>query len=167
MVWRDMLRRCFDMEYKENLPTYDTCTVCDEWLNFQNFAKWYYDNYYVIPDERIELDKDILIKGNKLYSKDTCVFVSHAINSLFTKRTNCRGKYKIGVSFVNGKYKASCHDGTKKRKNLGTFSTEHEAFLAFKEFKEKHIKEIAEKYKEYIPQKLYRALYAYEVQIND
>ena len=86
-----MLRRCYDEKLHKKYPTYIDCKVCEEWLNFQNFAKWYYNNYYEIENEKICLDKDILHKGNKIYSPDNCVFVPNNINVLFVKSDKSRG----------------------------------------------------------------------------
>lgn len=84
--WRDMLRRCYDPYYLNKEPTYIDCYVCEEWHNFQNFSEWFYKHYYEIPNERIELDKDILFKGNKIYSPETCILVPQRINTLFIKQ---------------------------------------------------------------------------------
>ena len=93
ILWSDLLRRCYCVENKN--ITYKDCSVCDEWHNFQNFAQWYEDNYYEIEGQCMALDKDILYKGNKIYSPNTCVFVPRKINNLFTKRQNQRGDSKI------------------------------------------------------------------------
>lgn len=79
--WNGMLQRCYSAEYHNNKPTYRDCTVCDEWHNFQNFAKWFYENY---PNDGNEyhLDKDIKIKGNKTYSPDACSFVTASENNI-------------------------------------------------------------------------------------
>ena len=97
ITWQSMLRRCYDAYYINRENSYIDCFVCDEWLNFQNFAKWYEENYYECNNERMELDKDILIKGNKIYSPTTCIFVPQRINRLFTKSNKNRGEYPIGV----------------------------------------------------------------------
>ncbi len=168
-TWHSMLERCYAPKYHKKHPTYIGCEVCKKWLNFQNFAKWYYENYYVIEGERIDLDKDILIKGNKVYSPETCVFVPQRINELFTKRQNYRGKYPIGVmSYGNkNKFRVCCQNIFNKRENLGVYENKEEAFYVYKRFKEKVIKQIADEYKDKIPQKLYNAMYRYEVEIND
>ena len=80
--WASMLKRCYDKNFLKNHPTYQECSVCKEWHNFTNFRKWYIENSYNI-NERITLDKDILIKGNKIYSPNTCLLVPVDINSLF------------------------------------------------------------------------------------
>lgn len=169
IVWHNMLKRCYDVKLHEKYPTYTNCTVCDEWLNFQNFALWYDENYYEIPGEQIALDKDILTKGNKIYSPKTCVFVPQNINLLFVKSDNTRGKYLIGVHYhkQKKKYQARCSLGTGRQKHLGLYDTPEEAFKAYKEFKEALIKKIANDYMELIPFNLYKAMIKYEVDIDD
>lgn len=172
-VWHSMLTRCYDENYYNKYQTYTDCKVIDEWLNFQNFAKWFYENYYEIENEKMCLDKDILYKGNKIYSPDTCVFVPEKINMLFTRNNKNRGKYPIGVyNKGSEKFVAQCsvynYKTNKKEYNfLGYYETPEQAFGAYKEFKEKNIKDVANYYKEQIPSKLYDALYNYEVEIND
>ena len=173
-TWIHMLERCYSEKYKNKYSTYEGCIVCEEWLNFQNFAKWFYENYYEIEGERIELDKDILIKGNKVYSPNTCVFVPQRINSLFIKCNKNRGAYPVGVSYhkKNNKYVASCRVvnfklNKSKDKYLGSYNTLEEAFKVYKQFKEKYIKVVADLYKDKIPQKLYDAMYNYKVEITD
>lgn len=173
-AWHDMLKRCYDYKFHEKRPTYKNCEVCEEWLCFQNFAEWYYSNYYEIKNEIMCLDKDILNKGNKIYSPDNCVFVPHNINVLFTKRDNKRGEYPIGVHYHkrNKKFQASFNIyDFKENKNksvfLGYYENIEKAFEVYKEFKEKHIKKVAEYYKDQIPRKLYDVLYNYKVEITD
>ena len=84
--WNKMLQRGFDKEFKLRCPTYKDVTVNEECFCFQDFCKWREQNYYEIDDEIMELDKDILYKGNKEYSFDTMIYVPHRINSLFIKR---------------------------------------------------------------------------------
>jgi hypothetical protein len=116
----------------------------------------------------MELDKDILIKGNKIYSPDTCIFVPHEINMLFIKRNAKRGKYPIGVSYdkQKKKFEASCSINN-KQKRIGRFSTAEDAFNAYKIYKEGLIKQVATIYKAKIPYELYNALINYEVEITD
>ena len=179
-TWGHMLRRCYDPYYLNEHPTYRDCIVCEEWHNFQNFAKWFYENYYECNDEQMQLDKDILIKGNKIYSPNTCILVPKRINSLFTKSDALRGEYPIGVYYRFKKVEqyeyhyleVGCgviENGKKKHKVLKTLPLDKpfQAFSIYKQFKEKYIKQIADEYKELIPQKLYEALYKWEVEIND
>lgn len=170
-TWEHMLRRCYDPYHINKNLTYKDCFVCDEWHCFQNFAKWYEDNYYKVLNEIMHLDKDILIKGNKIYSPNTCIFVPQRINTLFVKNDVNRGKYPIGVRWEadRNKYRANCSIfiGEKKKIIVKRFDTEAEAFDWYKKEKENYIKQVAEEYKEFIPIKLYNAMHRYKVEIND
>jgi hypothetical protein len=164
VVWKSMLQRCYDAKYQETRPTYRGCSVFEDWHNFQNFAHWCYENYYELEKIKMNLDKDILHKGNKIYSPETCIFVPYFINTLFIKNDASRGDLPIGVSYntKNNKYMASGKDVY-----LGYYISPKEAFSAYKTYKEKLIKQYANRYKEQIPYKLYNALVNWEVEIND
>ena len=171
-IWHHMIRRCYDEKHRDKNPTYADCKVCKDWHNFSNFRKWYEDNYYEVEGEIMHLDKDILFKGNKIYSPQTCIFVPSRINDMFTKSNIKRGMYPIGVSWKskNQKFQSQCSilkDGKKTMKYLGLYITIEQAFSAYKNFKENYIKEVADEYKDKIPQKLYDAMYRYEVEIDD
>ena len=164
-LWKAVLNRCYGANNKKN-PCYRGCKVCDEWLIFQNFAEWYNENYYSIDGENIHLDKDILIKGNKIYSPETCIFVPQRINALFVKNKDYRNGTVIGVMKNRNRYVANIFmEG--KAVSLGRYKTEIEAFNHYKKVKEQYIKQIADEYKDKIPQKLYDAMYNYEVEIDD
>ena len=160
--------RCYDEKIKNKHPTYKECVVCGEWLLYDNFKKWCDENYYQIDNERMQVDKDILFKRNKLYSPDTCCFVPDRINSLIIKSDSIRGKYPIGVSYKKntGLY---CASMKKNNRNvwLGEYTTPEKAFSVYKIEKEKYIKEVADEYRDKIPNKIYNALYNYEVEIDD
>lgn len=168
MFWNNMMKRAYDSKYKEKNPSYKDCTVCEEWHKFQNFAKWCEENHYEIEGERMELDKDIVVKRNSIYSPETCVFVPSSINKIFTKRQNKRGDFLIGVCWDKSCkcFKSYCST-LDKREYLGSFDDEVKAFLSYKNFKEKYIKSIAEKNKNKIPNKLYVAMCNYEVEVED
>ena len=171
-IWHNMLRRCYDPKYQEEHSTYKGCEVEDYLLNFQNMGEWIEENYYEVSGEIMCLDKDILCKGNKVYSRETCIFVPQRINKLFTKCNNSRGKNPIGVYLTpSGTYRAFCSNGYGKYIPLGTYLTKEEAFRVYKEYKEKVIKEVIDSYKGKIPEpyysKLRNAMYNYEVEIDD
>ena len=171
-TWKSMLMRCYSDEFQKKYPTYKGCCVCEEWLNYSNFKKWFNDNYYEIEGEQMALDKDILVKGNKIYSPATCVFVPQNINILFIKHDKARGKYPIGVYKPNNsnKFQAQCsifYNGKKQQKHLGYYNTIEETFDVYKQFKEADIKQMADHYKDKIPDKLYEAMYNYKVEITD
>lgn len=164
--YKHMFERCYSTVYSKKYKSYKNCTVDPYFYNFQNFYKWFIDNYYTIDNEIIALDKDILIKNNKVYGPNTCIFVPQYINNLFTKRKSERGSLPIGVSKNGNRFYSSMHR-CNKTINIGSYATPEEAFYAYKREKEKEIKRIADLYKEKIPIKLYNALYRYEIDIDD
>lgn len=163
--WSGILCRCYDERTRLKYPTYIDTIVCEEWHNFQNFAEWYKDNYI----EGYQLDKDILIKGNKIYSPETCCFVPSVINTLFTNRRKLRGELPLGVTKLKSnksKFEASLRKESKLI-SLGTFNSPEEAFIAYKVEKESHIKKVADQWKGRIAEKVYQAMYNYKVEITD
>lgn len=149
-------------KYHIKYPTYIGCEVNKYWHNFQNFGDWFKENWKPYMDSSWCLDKDILVKGNKVYSPETCCFVPNEINSLFTKRQNKRGDYPIGVNKEYNKFRVRLN-----KLNISLRSTPEEAFYDYKIAKEQHIREIADKWKSLIEEKVYKALINYKVEIND
>ena len=163
-VWRGMFERCYDKNYQMQKRTYIGCSVSILWYNFQKFGEWFEENY----KEGFVLDKDILVKGNKIYSPETCCFVPAEINIIFTSRKQCRGVYPIGVAFNKSKQKFEASLSVNgKGTYLGTYNTPEEAFQAYKTAKENYIKEVADKWKDQIDPKVYQAMYNYQVEITD
>jgi len=166
-LWANMLKRCFSDGLKQKRPTYEGVTCSKEWLSMTKFIEdvskmkgYGFDGW--------QLDKDILQKGNKLYSKDTCCFVPLDVNMLLTKRDNCRGEYPVGVNFDKyaSKFKAQLNING-KLKHLGLFTTPEEAFQAYKAAKEAQIKVVATKWKDQLDERVYQALLNYTVEIAD
>ena len=168
-TWVDMLKRAYTE--KKGRCNYFGVTVCEEWHNFQSFAKWCHSqDFFNIKDKngkRYDLDKDILVKGNKIYSPETCCFVPSEINCLFIRNKRFRGKYPIGVTKIGKYFTARLSKGFGNRVFLGNFKTETEAFLVYKQAKELYLKELAEKYRNNICHKTYLTLINYEVSIDD
>jgi hypothetical protein len=163
MVWSDMLRRCYTKEMQAKFPSYIGCSVCEEWKRLSNFKVWFDINYI----EGWQLDKDIIVKNNKIYSPETCCFVPNDINTVIIKPVKSKCIYR-GVSFdkVNNKYRASITMYGKPN-NLGRYKTPEEAFNVYKKVKERHIKELADMHKELLPPHVYKALYDYKIEITD
>ena len=166
-TWRNMLRRAYNSDFKAKYPTYLNVTVDSSWHSYENFEKWYNENYYEIGDEIMNLDKDILFKGNKIYSSETCVFAPCRINNLFVKCDALRGNLPMGVRKNGKRYYVSWYQNNKKIETPTMFDTPEEAFNAYKKFKENYIKQVADEYKPYIPKELYDAMYRWEVDIDD
>lgn len=141
ITWTSMLKRCYSEHYHKRQPTYVGCTVAGEWKTFSNFRSWMETQDW----EGKQLDKDLLVEGNKEYGPDVCVFVTGAVNSFMADCGATRGNLPIGVSRSGGKYRAYCSNPfTKKKEYLGTFSCQEEAHIAWKAKKAEHAKRLAE-----------------------
>lgn len=161
-VWINMLERGYTDRFHRMHPTYKCCTVCDEWLNLQIFGKWFDENYI----EGFELDKDLLVKGNKLYSPETCCFIPKRVNMLLINNKKIRGSYPIGVSKQRNKF--SAHISIKNKLfHLGNYNTVSEAYDVYKKAKEKDIRDRAKEYKGVVSTEVYTALLNYTINEND
>ena len=160
-TWHDMIRRCYNEGTKDKFPAYyGICKVCNQWLNMQIFSEWFEENKYECG-ERLHIDKDILYPGNKIYSPDTCILVPQRINMLFMNKPNKRG-LPNGIRKAYGKYLAKYNN-----EELGAYTTLEDAYNVYAAKKEENIKQIADEYKELIPEKLYVALCNYNVKIEN
>ena len=172
-LWRSMLKRCYSYTSKKRCPTYEGCEVSNKFKSYEYFYEWC--NKQIGFDvsgfdvSGFELDKDLLMKGNKVYSEDTCVFIPAEINLLLVKSTASRGKHLIGVywSKTANAFIAQVNKNKGKSEHLGYFNTEIEAFNAYKQAKESFVKEQANKWKDKIDDRAYEALMNYAVEITD
>lgn len=156
--WAHMLERCG--EYKN----YKDVSVCTSWYNFQNFASWSIKQAGYSRNS--QLDKDLLIKGNRVYSPDTCCYVPHRVNSLVIKSSGVKEDgLPCGVIWVarDGLYKASYRGLNSERFQYWTKSLE-DAFSWYKQGKESVVKAVAEKFKNELDEKTYLALISWEVE---
>lgn len=163
--WQRMFQRCYGNRL--DLPTYKNVTVCEEWCNFQNFAKWFEENWKPWMDSKWNLDKDILVKGNKIYSSETCCFVPQEINKLFVISNSKRGVFPIGVVKQGNKFTSQCRNFFKSGRYIALHPTVEEAFQAYKTAKEYCIKEMAELWRDKIPKRVYETMINYNVEITD
>ena len=141
-AWSSMLERCYSTKYQERKPTYRGCSVSEAWLTFSVFKNWMETQDW----QDAQLDKDLLFEGNKVYSADTCVFVSGMVNNFTTDSGATRGDWPIGVYWHKGanKFQSRCRNPfTKKQENLGRFSCEQEAHQAWVNRKLELAKELA------------------------
>ena len=168
VIWSKMLERCYCSKYLARKPTYDGCTVSDNFKNFTFFKNWC-NKQVGFGEKYFSLDKDILLKGNKLYSEDTCAFIPRELNNLLTLRKASRGNLPIGVTPSRSnilKYTAKVTIFG-KGVVLGDFNTPTEAFYAYKVAKEEHIKCLAKSYEKILDARVVNALINYEVSIED
>lgn len=165
VTWSNMLRRVHSPKTGAEFEAYKDCSIDLSWLLFPNFRKWFDSQVY---EKGYHLDKDLICKGNKVYSPSTCVFVPQEINKFLTCRTNKRGEYPIGVSYKtrNMKYDAKISINS-KTKHLGLFDSPEAAFLVYKVAKEGEAKRLAEIWKNKVDNRVVAALLAFTVDIND
>ena len=156
--WKNMLLRCYVKE--ERHRAYEDAKVCEEWLNFQNFAKWYDEHYYEV-NERLQIDKDIKYPGNTIYSPQTCILTPQRINLMFMNKSNNRGLpngiIKQGNSYI-AKY---------NHENLGVYPTIEEAYYNQTKKKKEVIIQLANEYKEIMPKYVYDIIVSYEFDIRN
>lgn len=172
-AWRGMLRRCMP-EYQNKNQTYIGVTCSENFKSYSFFYEWCQTQIgFGNTDENgssWQLDKDLLVRGNKVYSEYFCVFVPQRVNSLLTKNDATRGEFPVGVWWHKSdkKFRAQCRDGKGKSKHIvGQFSTPQEAFQAYKKVKESYIKQVANEYRTQLDHRAYEALINYQVNIND
>lgn len=159
--WTNMMQRCYDEETHKRKPYYAPCTVEAEWHNFSNYREWHKEN--AMGDKKVDLDKDVLIRGNTVYSSDTCTLIPHFTNTIFEERgiatnivqNNDTGKYDVFMSVLG------------KRKDIGSFDTEEKGKQAFFDYKKDYIKKYAKKCKGRVPDKTYQAMMNWEIEITD
>lgn len=136
-TWDTMIRRCYSKYKQVENPTYIGCSVCEEWLTFSNFKRWFDENYI----EGYELDKDILVKGNKVYSPETCCFVPKRLNLLIRSMRPDKcvfqySTYRYRVEFTVNKEKII----------LGNYSDKDEANKVARDFERKTMFETINEY---------------------
>lgn len=159
-LWTSILERCYNKKFLEKNPTYLGCTVSEEFKHYHLFHAWC-QKQVGFGKEGYQLDKDILVEGNKEYSSNTCCFVPRALNSLLKKPTR---DLPVGVTRYKDKFQARCSvNGI--RKCLGTYNTIELAFAAYAVVKEAYIKAQAEHYKDYIDFRIYEVLMNYKVKM--
>ena len=123
-IWHGMLSRCYSEPYLKDKPSYRGCTVHETWHSFMNFHSWMEKQDW----KGKHLDKDLLVRGNRVYGPTTCIFVPPDVNTFMTESTKSRGKYLIGVHLKheNGRFIAACSS-----KYIGIYDTEDEAHHAY------------------------------------
>ncbi|KAF1026167.1 MAG: hypothetical protein GAK29_01429 [Acinetobacter bereziniae] len=171
-VWESMLSRCYSDKFIKKNPTYINCQVEESFKSFKSFyefvSKMKGFNSIDSSGSFYQLDKDLLKRGNKLYSRDNICFVPSEINNFLLNCSVARGRYPIGVCLhTDGIRFRSQIKSMGKKRHIGLFDNEHDAFVAYKIEKEKYAKYLADKWFESIDYKAYEALIRFVVDIND
>lgn len=159
-VWLSKLKNCYGDSVRSHI--YSDVEFCDEWLNFQVFAKWFYEQTKVYGKGGF-VDKDLLFLGNREYSPQTCCYVPPAVNSLFSGSSGnisgvhwCNTKKKWVAQIQRGELTAQ---GKKKQSYLGMFDNKEDADRVYYAAKLEHVKVVALRYQELLPEKLFYKLY--------
>lgn len=169
VLWKNMINRAYCEKFKEKNKGYVESSCCDEWLVLSNFIS---DINLIHASDRYDsdgwnMDKDILLKGNKVYSPEMICFVPKELNSLILNSRKTRGDLPLGVHKNRyGKFVSSIRLDNKKI-NLGSFNDIESAFMKYRSVKESEIKNKAEKWKSEIHENVYNSLMAYTIDIAD
>lgn len=140
--WSGMIDRCYAQYRAKKYPTYEGCSVSSEWKRFSSFKRW----MDAQDHDGLDLDKDIIHPGNKIYGPEFCCFVPHSINTLLNDCRARKGIYPKGVSFDKNRNKYVAYlsvNGTNK--NLGRHATSEKAGLAYAKAKANLIRAAAQK----------------------
>lgn len=152
--WKNMIQRCYDKKvHKKYKPEYKDKSVCEEWLNYSNFKIWFDEHFVPSKNNQIDLDKDLLVQGNKVYSSETCVFLLHYQNTMFERSAKDKIYEKEDGTFVIG--------GGKKK----TYATLKEAEDIVCKRNQNRIESVAEKCKGSIPMCAYEAMLNWDVRL--
>lgn len=165
LLWENMQSRVRrGGAHQRNFPAYVGVTC--EFADFQDFAEWCQTQ--VGYSGGFELDKDLLLKGNTVYSKSTVVFLPTAINKCLPNCKAVRGKYPVGVTLCkrDGRFLMKCRLANGQRVQEYHSSVD-DAFTSYKRTKEDVLKHLAESWKAKIDVRAYQALVDYNVEITD
>lgn len=162
--WANMIRRCYSEKPSKNNRTYTDCIVNEDWHNFQNFAKWFHENYNPDIMQGWQLDKDILLQGNKEYSAENCCYVPIEINCIFRVNSVFNVNAYKGVQPKEGKFQTSI----KKKGNktyLGFFNTAEEAHEVYMKAKKEYLIEVSEKWRGILSDRVCDAIKNYDISL--
>lgn len=140
--WCNLLSRIFSDSYTKSVTCYKDSSICDEWMNFSNFYKWAKDKRYIGRD----LDKDLKVTGNKIYSPSTCLFIPPDVNKLIQEKTRPKHDLPAGVTIKSdGKFISRCSKNG-KRVYLGVYTDKNDASMAYRRYKRSIIIEKAHEF---------------------
>jgi hypothetical protein len=146
--WRGILERCLCPNFQKNWTSYLGCSIVVEWKYLSNFIKWV-DSQPNRNWQNCVLDKDLLIRNNKIYSPDTAIYIPNKLNCFITDSKKSRGQLMIGVTTnkldKNKPYLSQCNNPFGQGgKNLGYYRTELEAHKAWQAKKHEYACQLAD-----------------------
>lgn len=163
-LWMNILQRCYNKKNHIKRPTYKGVSVCEEWHNFQSFAKWYEENWKPFMDEHWNLDKDLL-GDSKIYSPKNCCFLPKTINNYLIKTYGKMLPQGVRITSANNYQVRVCFKGVTKY--LGAYKTVDEAVNVYNIEKEYNLRQLSNEWKPFLDDKIYKALMNYKIEITD
>lgn len=163
-AWTKMLERVYCTKKQSKNKSYIGCLVAPEWHNFQEFCRWYEAQPF--KGEGYQLDKDILVPGNKQYGPAGSRFVPEPINKMLNTNVARRSSLPVGVTKSGKKYSVKL-SMSGAIKCIGSYESVEDAFSAYKSAREGYVRSMAEKYKDKMQKEIYDALMRYRVNAND
>ena len=168
-IWNGIRQRCYNENARHLNPTYKDVTMSDNFLIYSYFKEWC-NKQIGFDQDKWHLDKDILSKGSKVYSENTCCFVPAEINTFLTNWKSYRGDFPVVVILdkcaKTPRYRARLSKFGKYH-CYGSYSNPTDAFYAYKKAKEDFAKELANKWKDKIDPRAYDALMNWTIEITD
>lgn len=137
-TWKRMIERCYAGVTLEKFPTYEDKYVSQKWKFATKFEEWMSIQQW----EGMELDKDLLVLGNKEYNPETCSFVPKRINLVLGISEGKRGEYPLGVCHHNdgpNQYMARS-----AQKYIGIFANPMSAHKAWQKAKAQDILDVVD-----------------------
>lgn len=154
--WRHMLARCYSKKASTNNSSYSDCYVCDEWLLFSSFRSWMEKQDW----EGKQLDKDIINGIARIYSPETCAFVTKKTNTFINNSVRRNTERLAGFTVRGSVVKAQCRNPfTGKNESLGSFLSKEEAHRAWKARKNEIAIELADIESDYRVKAALRSLF--------
>ncbi len=163
-LWCLMLNRCYGKTNRNNLSAYENCTVSENFKNFTYFKDWC-NKQVGFNEPLFQLDKDLLMRGNRIYSENTCCFIPQEINVAISVKKDKANSLPVGFSnyTTQGKFRVEL---SKRNVSvyLGVYDTIEEGMYVYKQAKEAYIKELANKWKDKLSHTAYNALMLYTIE---
>ena len=150
-LYLSVTTRCYDTEFQQKNPTYRKCRLCEDWLNFQTFARDV-SQMKNFGRRGFDLDKDLRILGNKEYGPSACSFIPHCINTVLLRR-EAEGVYlQDGGGFLT---KLRMYN---ENVYLGTFKSKRKAMSIYREAKSEYVIELANTHRKELHPEVYNNL---------
>lgn len=162
LVWHSMLSRCYNINY-HGFQNYANVGVCEEWLDFQNFAEWFDKNYYTIDDDVVLLEKDFASFAydlEKTYSPNNCIFLPQIFNKTIVFKHQRTMNLPVGVKKSTVKTNPyTINTVSRYNDKYKTFATVEDAYEFYLKRTYSHLEYDLKQYADKIPQKFQDVVY--------